>query len=157
MTETVFPSLREIGFKSAKPELDDWLWCCSFGPGLKDRANLQALEYFLRYKLGENAYQFLAEPGAEIGTVRAVHLIIEPTSEVSLLVWDTLEVIERDGILDEQIFDDLVGPIIQRLWESMTMQDRIVLVEEAQAPWGDVLEAEPSEPVQTLIYRTLDL
>ncbi|MGI4800908.1 MAG: hypothetical protein ACRYG8_44165 [Janthinobacterium lividum] len=155
--EHTFETVEQAEF-DVPPEFEGWLYAAGFSPLLPDRLNVALLNMQAREEMPGHFVALITEGPAEfVGeVVTAVHVLISPDDH-GLIQWMTekLEIIERDGILDEETYWPLVDPILQKLWEEASPAGRVTLCAEAGAPADHVFEDVLPREVHPILYRQI--
>lgn len=155
--ECPYPSLDRSEYAGWGMGPDDWLHVASFGPTVLDRANIIALQYFLKHKFpGQDTFAVVGERNPD-GSMKLVHIVIPPWDAVWRYVHDLItSAMEDNGRISDEIYEETCDKAIQETWENMKPVDRIFMVKEARAPWASVLWDEAPDEIVTLLYRALE-
>ncbi len=149
-----FKTMAEMRMVGSNVPPPDWLHVAEFGDSIVDRANLSALNYFLQIKF-PRAFRVFAETTLS-GSVTALHLAIVPEKAVWQFVSEQLEGAETtNGKVSDEIYEELMEQEIQSTWDGMLLPDRILIVQEADAPDEAVIRQRVHPLVSMLIYRAL--
>lgn len=155
--EVPYSTLEDLGLDKLGFGPSDWLYVGDFGPSYEDRANLKALQHFIGHKYGGGAFALVAERD-KVGEVVKVHFTIPPSEVVWRYCDELVSIAEGGEYICDEMYWEILDPVIQERWASMDMSARIELVRQAGIDPIHVIREEVDATVHDLIYQEhLDL
>ncbi len=155
--EHTFETVEQADF-DPPPGLEGWLYVAGFSPLLPDRLNVALLRTKAIREMPGAAMVMCTEGPEEYDgeVVTAVHVLIAP-DEPELAAWmqTQLDIIDRDGILDEEAYWPMVNPILQTLWEEASPAARVQLCSSAGADPACVFEDELPSAIHGVLYKQI--
>ena len=155
--EVPYSTLGDLGLDRKGFGRPDWLYVGEFGPSYDDRANLTALQHFIGHKFGPSVFKLVVERD-KVGDVAKIHFTIAPSGPLWRYCDELVSIAENGEHICDEMYWDIVDPVIQQRWAGMDMIARIELVRQAGIDPIHVIREEVDATVHDLIYQEhLDL